>query len=947
MADRATTRTSSRRNDGIPSQAKSSARKRPPASSQSLQELPRRTLRSQSQDVSDGELLQTSRKATRKGNRQTSVDSEGSLRSAEGSVGRASRKVARTKAPGDLSAVAEDPTIEYPELEDANTVGTEVDDGGKQSPVLEPEYPPQSSPGGFSSISGTTARTSHSAQELADLNGELILEALPDLAEASSKILNLVARPEASESDLGVIVKELKLPGSFTSKRLKRLEGSFMSHKEEFGSDHYISLSIILRALLGVRLLKDIGHGPWRPDPIIQKANLTILVTKTITSQRESQDTFPVLQQLDGVFPTPFLSTFSTQLGTTFGGSALLDETFNLALSIRTQLLIAMLYAHQDEANYDPDKILTHVFFELPERRDTQLSIYEDTLHNGRLKGWDVAGLGAGDTPLSNQFTNLILQRIQLIRQAFPEESQAMSIGDFADLEQLERMFSWLAFTQGVVSWAALRFEEIDQQLNAQGGLETMQANLEIEMRGRVAERTRGIGRDGEVVEEEEEEEEELPDLKRVTVSEQVLSTPGVLDGEARLLPAAVIGSSAAVSSFLSPSAIARLREREAARPTAPSNLHLQANVNDAEEAAIHSIDSSSSKADPSTQPQTSRLSRSPAEVRSAASAKIIAEVALGDDEDLSQWRSQDVEDEDGPLNDLNNIPIASQNTQALIQTLKDKERENDKENIRQRVAGAAIEGVEAKKRFFIERQANAERVDFDDESQASHQPEAAERRNKRSRAAIEESGSVNEEDVFQQDDRKVDVASRRIQAPVAQRRSAVPPSQPASSPKRVRVMQPSPQLGGDEEDNTQDAVDRQVNDAINAQNLASSQRGTPINTQDVNDLAKRVVAARSKQKVQTRHPWSEEATNRFVEVIEEFGTSWSKIAKLGEPLFEGRDQVGLKDKARNLKVDFLKSQTALPINFDLIKLNRNQIQKVQDLGIPYEQESARDVVMI
>ena len=61
---------------------------------------------------------------------------------------------------------------------------------------------------------------------------------------------------------------------------------------------------------------------------------------------------------------------------------------------------------------------------------------------------------------------------------------------------------------------------------------------------------------------------------------------------------------------------------------------------------------------------------------------------------------------------------------------------------------------------------------------------------------------------------------------------------------------------------------------------------------------------------VQSRRPWSAEEIERLIELIEENGISWAKIKAIDNQhggVMTRRDQVALKDKARNMKVDYLK----------------------------------------
>jgi hypothetical protein len=58
--------------------------------------------------------------------------------------------------------------------------------------------------------------------------------------------------------------------------------------------------------------------------------------------------------------------------------------------------------------------------------------------------------------------------------------------------------------------------------------------------------------------------------------------------------------------------------------------------------------------------------------------------------------------------------------------------------------------------------------------------------------------------------------------------------------------------------------------------------------------------------RTQKRTPWSEHDTNILIRGIQRYGCSWSTLTKLLEFEVE-RDQGALKDKARNLKVAYLR----------------------------------------
>ena len=89
--------------------------------------------------------------------------------------------------------------------------------------------------------------------------------------------------------------------------------------------------------------------------------------------------------------------------------------------------------------------------------------------------------------------------------------------------------------------------------------------------------------------------------------------------------------------------------------------------------------------------------------------------------------------------------------------------------------------------------------------------------------------------------------------------------------------------------------------------------------------------------KPQNRTKWSPAEDDRLISLIEEVGCSWARIKKLDADsgnILELRDQVALKDKARNMKYDFLKTGVRLPDNFEGVTLSSRQKEKLRELGI-------------
>ena len=97
----------------------------------------------------------------------------------------------------------------------------------------------------------------------------------------------------------------------------------------------------------------------------------------------------------------------------------------------------------------------------------------------------------------------------------------------------------------------------------------------------------------------------------------------------------------------------------------------------------------------------------------------------------------------------------------------------------------------------------------------------------------------------------------------------------------------------------------------------------------------------------QVRVRWSEEETERLMELMQEFGTSWSKIkqadTRFVRHLLKDRNQVQLKDKARNIKLDFLKAERPLPDYLLYVTINKGHKDMLRRLGIALPPEIAEE----
>ena len=82
------------------------------------------------------------------------------------------------------------------------------------------------------------------------------------------------------------------------------------------------------------------------------------------------------------------------------------------------------------------------------------------------------------------------------------------------------------------------------------------------------------------------------------------------------------------------------------------------------------------------------------------------------------------------------------------------------------------------------------------------------------------------------------------------------------------------------------------------------------------------------------RHFWTDHDTNLLIQLIRKREAGWSIIEREDNHLFERpRHQQAYRDKARNLKVDYLMTDAVLPPSFDLVNLGKKEINRLCSFG--------------
>ena len=212
-----------------------------------------------------------------------------------------------------------------------------------------------------------------------------------------------------------------------------------------------------------------------------------------------------------------------------------------------------------------------------------------------------------------------------------------------------------------------------------------------------------------------------------------------------------------------------------------------------------------------------------------------------------------------------------------ILQLRARNDAESNKENVAQVEAGVEAPLAKAKQRL-IDPQEHAEKVQWDSQNSGTG-----------------EMSEPSEDEGFQEMRAPAQPARKRSSKSVLKRPAPeYEASQVPSPPKRVRVQENS----------------RVPSLTVSREREELRPSPTQLDTsKEANALAREMTALRPK-KVQSRTPWSDEETETLLQLITTYGTSWAVLQaedKRNGDVLSSRGQVALKDKARNLKMDYLK----------------------------------------
>ncbi|KAH7088385.1 hypothetical protein FB567DRAFT_337772 [Paraphoma chrysanthemicola] len=867
MADRRGVRSASRRKTPTP---------QPPSkvnTPQAGRATRTRGVRSASRDVEMVEVQKPTRRSARQASVTTLTDESDHETQA---TRRTRRRMPAKEAVADLTVVEEVDTQIEPD---------EAPNTPKRTQTEDPAF--FRSPGAASEMSGTTAISSFSMVESEFLDSRKILKHLRKLCESATEFLEHVAPDNGSLEDDLRHIHEIQKPDSDFTDEYRDFNEELELHLKHYKSEehNYIRVRAVHRALFESN--HDLAAAASGIDLILYLANLLVFAKQMIHSDRSEKEIWDALRQLDNSFPSQFMRALNAGAEPTNAGeSALLQDTFNLALELRTQLAILVLERSTADSDLNPDEAIIEVFLRSEPSQESAGSM---------IRGWSIAALGGDDSALPQQFQHFVVERLNKMREFFPVNEQSLESGDLIDLEGLGASFPWEATILRLLHWVRLRHRELRQSIDGLGGgaaiLRSVQRQIE-EPQSASQLRTTSAP-------------QETPRRKRKSFSE-------------RRRASRKFDPNAAVDSRTIDALKARERLSEA-------GAVLIAQVAQAAE---------------------------PEAIEEVQDGLLVVEQQqdqhqpiVGDDE-VDQLVEQAVED-----------PIE---LEATAKPLEEEEQEEDQEVPEAEPAGpptssAAIlkalkkvSKVEKENRLtsIFDRHANAQRVEFGDgfDTQATPGPstgnkgkQPAQSSPKRKRPRAFDISSDSDDDAFEAEDRTARAQERRAKAPVT-KKVRIDPTSSAAPPSHQPPPQPT-----DESLFIPEAEEESVSEAVSeAEGPDMTEAAPPSTYQEQLKLAKEnrnILGPRDRRNDRKpRTDWTSAAENAFAEYMGKFPCKYSAIKKYDEEegyaLLLDRTQVNLKDKARTMAINMIKSGTGLMNGFEeVIKYHTNDGKRLMAAG--------------
>jgi hypothetical protein len=710
------------------------------------------------------------------------------------------------------------------------------------------------SPGAASEMSGTTAMTSFSVAEAESLEPRFILKHLRKLCDSAEEFLEHIAPDNASIQDDARNTRETQRPGSDYNEEYSDFDIELNVHLKHFKSEEhsYIHIRALHRTLLGTN--GDAAASQTGLDLILYLANLLVFAKNMICSDRNAKNMWDVLRQLDITFPGQFMPSLILGAKPTVAGeSALLKDTFDLALELRTQLAILVLRQEIDnpELNpgFNPDEVVTEIFFR---------SESSQAVNGSFVRGWNIKALGGDDSPLPKIFQDAVAERLQKITEFFPTDDESLARGELVDLDGLEGNFPWEPIVLRLLQWVRLRHRELHTAIEELGGAMAIARNVKQAHEA------------PHPVAEQIEASRESPRRKRTSFGRDRRRS------SRKFNPVAPVDLRALD--------VLKARERD-------SGVHFEVNAvpEDQQEKIV--------------QPPVEEAHVEPPVVEQQQDDW---QPVLGDDEE--QPEEEQLEEQqpfEQPIEEVEKQQPVEQPIEEVEEQIEQPKASGPPQS-----SSALLKALKAAHKpqkenrpvSIFDRQTSAQRVEFGDgfsETQPTPGPSnrakgkqpAQPSSRKRLRSIDEDSSS---DDAFDAEDRALRVPDRRRNAPVT-KKVRIDPSSSGAPTSHQPPRRPTPQQPEQEESVSETEAPDMTEEEPPPSTFAAQAKLAKLNR------AQSAPTAESK----TREKWSDAATEALMEYMGIFPRKYAKILQHdkdeGPGLLQDRTQIQLKDKARNM----------------------------------------------
>lgn len=319
---------------------------------------------------------------------------------------------------------------------------------------------------GNTNISGTTFLAHESDQDTdatgsedGDVDAIDMADELPDLQQASTRLLELVGTNSSDAKGIYEVAKRIAHPGNADNKRFKRVYKKLADSMQVFTCESYIDAADISRLIPSVTT--EDAPEPWDPKPYFYRANCAWLALTTLSAAIGSQNQVKAIENLDGQFPAPFMSRMvRPKQKLTGGGSCALRATLDLALEIRTQFFIAELEKHRNEKRFDALSVLKSVFYHSG----------DSSLDPGSLRGFNLGETFKDENGrLPDNLHDEVSVRIDELETSLFDDDENLN------LNGLKTIFSWRRFCLRVARFVQLREQEFKATIASQPKIEDVQ----------------------------------------------------------------------------------------------------------------------------------------------------------------------------------------------------------------------------------------------------------------------------------------------------------------------------------------------------------------------------------------------------------------------------------------------------------------------------------------